>query len=155
MIYHIKRATRYLIFWSLIACAVSLTAVRLVLLSVDHYKADLSVRVSELMGVPVEIGHLHANMRGYSPELILKDFKILSAVTNESPIQFKEIRLGINLVDFLKTGDQFASSWVTLVGAKLTIKRKQDGSIAIVGLKGGDEKPFWLLQGGQYEVLQS
>ena len=156
MIRHIKRATRFLIFWSLIVFAVSLTAVRLFLVSADHYKAELSVRVSELIGAPVEIGHLRANMRGYSPELVLKDFKILSAVANESPsIQFKEIRLGINLVDFLMTGDQFASSWVTLVGAKLTIKRKQDGSIAIVGLKGGDEKPFWLLQGSQYEVLQS
>ena len=161
MIHHIKHATRHLIFWSLIASAISLTAVRLLLLGINNYKADLSVRVSELVGAPVTIGHLRANMRGYSPELVLKDIKILSTVPklqlgNEKPaIQLKEIRLGINLLDVLVSRDLFASAWVTLVGAKLAVKRKQDGSIAIVGLKASDEQPLWLLQGRKYEVLQS
>jgi len=73
MIHHIKLATRHLIFWSLIASAVSLTVVRLLLLGIDNYKADLSASVSELVGAPVTIGHLRANMRGYNPELVLKD----------------------------------------------------------------------------------
>ena len=80
MIHHLKRATRHLIFWSLIASAISLTGVRLLLLGIDNYKADLSARVSELVGAPVRIGHLRANMRGYKPELILKDIEILPAV---------------------------------------------------------------------------
>jgi len=156
MLHHIKRATQHLIFWSLIASAVSLTIVRLLLLEIDSYKADLSARVSELVGAPVTIGRLRANMRGYSPELVLKDIEILSVVANEKPaIQLKEIRLGINLLDVLVNRDRLASTWVTLVGAKLTVKRKKDGSIAIVGLKASDEQPFWLLQGGKYEVLQS
>lgn len=161
MIHHIKRATRHLVFWSLIASAVSLTAVRLLLLQIDDYKADLSTRISELIGVPVTIGHLRANMRGYSPELVLKDIKILplspmAGLGNEEPaIQLKEIRLGINLLDVLINKDRLASTWVTLVGAKLTVKRKQDGSIAIVGLKASDEQPLWLLQGNQYKILQS
>ncbi len=41
------------------------------------------------------------------------------------------------------------------MGAKLSIKRQQDGSIVIVGLKASDGQPQWLLQGGKYEVLQS
>ena len=156
MIHHIKRATRHLIFWSLIASAVSLTVVRLLLSGIDNYKADLSARVSELVGAPVTIGRLRANMRGYSPELVLKDIEIASVVADEKPaIQLKEIRLGINLLDALVNRDRFASTWVTLVGAKLSVKRKQDGSISIVGLKASDEQPLWLLQGGKYEVLQS
>jgi len=161
MIHHIKRATRHLIFWSLIASAVSLTVVRLLLLGIDNYKADLSARVSELVGAPVTIGRIRANMRGYNPELVLKDIEILSSVPklqlgNEKPsIQLKEIRMGINLLDMLIDKDRLASAWVTLVGAKLTVKRKQDGSIAIVGLKASDEQPLWLLQGSKYEVLQS
>ena len=63
--------------------------------------------------------------------------------------------MGINLLDMLINRDRLASAWVTLVGAKLTVTRKQDGSIAIVGLKASDEQPLWLLQGGKYEVLQS
>jgi uncharacterized protein (TIGR02099 family) len=156
MIHHIKRATRHLIFWSVIASAVCLTAVRLLLLEINDYKADLSTRISEVLGAPVIIGHLRANMRGYNPELVLKDIEILSTDANEKPeIQLKEIRMGINLLDVLVNRDRFASTWVTLVGAKLTVKRKMDGSIGIVGLKASDEQPLWLLQGSKYEVLQS
>ena len=161
MIHHIKRATRHLIFWSLIASAIGLTVVRLLLLGIDSYKADLSTRVSEFVGAPVSIGRIRANMRGYNPELVLKDIEILSSYPklqpgNEKPaIQLKEIRLGINLLDVLIDRDRLASAWVTLVGVKLTVKRKQDGSIAIVGLKASDDQPLWLLQGGKYEVLQS
>ena len=127
----------------------------------------MSARVSELVGAPVKIGHLRANMRGYKPELVLNDIEILSSVPqsqrvpklqleNERPaIQLKEIRMGINLLEMVVDRDRLASAWVTLVGAKLTVTRKQDGSIAIVGLKASDEQPLWLLQGGKYEVLQS
>jgi len=92
--------------------------VRLLLLGIDNYKADLSGHVSELVGAPVTIGHLRANMRGFSPELVLKDIKILSLVPklqlgNEKPaIQLKEIRLGINLFDALVNRDRFASTWL-------------------------------------------
>jgi len=156
MIHHIKRATRHLIFWSLIASAISLTGIRLLLLGIESYKADLSTRVSELVGAPVTIGRIRANMRGYNPELVLNEIEVSSTVPGKKPvIEFKEIRMGINLLDMLVSRDRLASAWVTLVGAKLTVKRKQDGSFAIVGLKASDEQPLWLLQGRKYEVLQS
>ncbi len=180
MIHHITRATRHLIFWSLIAAAVGLTAVRLVLSGIEHYKSDLATNISAAIGTPVTIGRLGAKMRGFNPELVLKDIVIsslavpasapsgathanslpanLSSVrpTHEQPaIQFNEIRLGINLLDMLANRDVLSSSWVTLVGAKLSIKRQRDGSIAIVGIKTSDGQPDWLLQGRQYEVLHS
>lgn len=156
MIHHIKRATRHLIFWSLIASAISLTVLRFLLWGIADYKADLSSHISKLIGAPITIGHMRANMRGYSPELVLKDIEVSASAANTvAPIQLKEVRVGINLFNALMSGDHLASSWVTLVGAKLTVKRKQDGSISIVGLKATDEKPLWLLQGSKYEVLQS
>jgi len=158
MIHHIKRATRHLIFWSLIAAAIGLTGVRLLLSGIEHYKLDLATHISALVGTPVTIGRLGANMRGFNPQLVLKDIAISSVVSTGSAkpaIEFTEIRLGINLLELLASRDLLASSWVTLVGAKLSIKRQQDGSIAIVGLKASDGQPQWLLQGGKYEVLQS
>ncbi|HEY8098743.1 MAG TPA: YhdP family protein [Methylobacter sp.] len=158
MIHHIKRATRHLIFWSLIAAAIGLTGVRLLLSGIEHYKADLAVNISALVGTPVTIGHLGANMRGVNPQLVLTDIAISSVASagSEKPaIEFNEIRLGINLLDMLVSRDLLSSSWVTLVGAKLSIKRQQDGSIVVVGLKASDGQPQWLLQGGKYEVLQS
>ncbi|MGZ8186338.1 MAG: YhdP family protein, partial [Methylobacter sp.] len=156
MIYHITRATRHLIFWSLIAVAISLTGVRLLLAGIETYKVDLAANISELVGVPVKIGRLGAKMRGFSPELVLKDIAILSTIKGgKSPIQLEEIRLGIDLLDMLASRDLLASSWITLVGAKLSIKHKPDGSFVIEGLKAGGGQPLWLLQGSKYEILQS
>lgn len=158
MIHHIKRATRHLIFWSVIAAAIGLTGMRLLLSGIEHYKSDLASHVSDLVGTPVTIGRLGAKMRGFNPQLVLKDITILSAASadNGKPaIQFTEIRLGISVLDMLVSRDLLSSSWVTLVGAKLAVKRQQDGSVVIVGLKASDGQPQWLLQGGKYEVLQS
>jgi len=161
VIHHITRATRHLIFWSLISVAIGLTGVRLLLSGIEQYKSDLAVHISDLVGTPVTIGRLGAKMRGFNPQLVLKDISIsqdalAASGNNEKPaIQFTEIRLGVDLLDMLVSRDVLSSSWVTLVGAKLSIKRQQDGSIAIVGLKDSDGQPEWLLQGGRYEVLQS
>jgi uncharacterized protein (TIGR02099 family) len=161
VIHHIKRATRHLIFWSLISVAVGLTGVRLLMSGIEHYKSDLAAHIGDLVGTPVKIGRLRAKMRGFNPQLVLKDISIspdtqAASGNNEKPaIQFTEIRLGVDVLDMLVSRDLLSSSWVTLVGAKLSIKRQQDGSIAIVGLKASDGQPEWLLQGGRYEVLQS
>lgn len=123
---------------------------------IKSYQADLTTHIGELVGAPVIIGHLGAKMRGFSPELVLKDIVVASVVANEAPsVQLKEIRLGIDLLDMLVSRELLSSSRVTLVGVKLSVTRKQDGSFAIVGLKAGDGQPLWLLQGGKYEVLQS
>ena len=156
MIHHIKRATRYLVFWSLLTVAISLTGVRFVLSGIEGYQLELEARISELVGAPVIVRHLSAKMRGFSPELILKDITVASIEANAPPaIQLKEIRLAINLLDMLVHRELLASSRVTLVGTKLTIIRKLDGSFSVLGLKAGDDKPLWLLQGGQFEVVQS
>ncbi|MEQ1545736.1 YhdP family protein [Methyloglobulus sp.] len=156
MIHHIKRATRHLIFWSLLIVAITLSGVRLVLMGVDSYKSTLETRISALVGVPVKLGSLRAKMRGVSPELVLKEINIAPIIATEKPsIQLKEIRLGINLGELLLSRDMLSSSWVTLVGAKLSVIRKQDGQITVEGLRAGNGQPLWLLQGRKYEVLQS
>ncbi|MEQ1530765.1 MAG: hypothetical protein ABL925_15730, partial [Methylococcales bacterium] len=78
MIHHIKRATRHLIFWSLLAVAISLTCLRLLLSGIDSYKSNLADNISSQLGAPVTIGRIGAKMRGFSPELRLKDIKVLS-----------------------------------------------------------------------------
>jgi uncharacterized protein (TIGR02099 family) len=158
MRHHITRATRHLIFWSLVVTAIVLTGVRLTLQGIHSYEARIETRIEEIVGAPVKLGGLGANMRGVSPELILKNINIAStsAAASTSPaIQLKEIRLGINLGDYLLTRDLLASAWVTLVGAKLSIIRNPDGQFAVEGLKAGGSDPLWLLQGRQYQLLQS
>jgi uncharacterized protein (TIGR02099 family) len=157
VIHHIKRATRHLIFWSLIACALGLLTVRLLLVGLDHYKLELAAEISKQVDAPVTIGHLTTHFYHFSPQLVLKDIDIATSKNdNELPsIQLKEMRLGINLIDLIWHRELLSSSWITLVGVKLTVKRQVDGSIAIVGLKAGGGQPLWLFQGHKYQVLQS
>lgn len=157
MIHHIKRATRHLIFWSLIASALGLLAVRVSLYLINHYKIELAAEISKQVDAPVTIGHLKTRIHGFNPQLVLEDIDIAAPDNNNqtAPIQLKELRIGINLIDLVVSRDVLSSSWLTLVGAKLTVKKQADGSIAIVGLKAGGGQPLWLLQGRKYLVLQS
>jgi len=117
VIHHIKRATRHLIFWSLIASALGLLTVRLLLIGLDHYKLELADEISKQVEAPVTIGHLRTHFHHFSPQLVLKDITISPPKNNnESPsIQLKEMRLGINLIDLIWSHDVFSSSWVALV----------------------------------------
>ncbi|MSP27752.1 MAG: TIGR02099 family protein [Methylococcales bacterium] len=157
MIHHIKRATRHLIFWSLIASAVGLLAVRLLLAGLDHYKLELAAEISKQVEAPVTIGHLKTHFHHVSPQLVLDDIAIATPTNNTEspPIQLQEMRIGISLIDLVMSRDVLASTRITLVGAKLTVKKQADGSIAIVGLKAGSGQPLWLLQGRKYQVLNS
>ncbi|MGR9044176.1 MAG: YhdP family protein [Gammaproteobacteria bacterium] len=158
MIHHITRATRHLIFWSLITVALSLTGLRLVLTMVDNYKVELQRHLSAIVEAPVRIGTLKARMHGLTPSLVLRDIKVAGGSDDkQTPVKLDEIRLHINLREALFSQDLWTSSWITLVGAELTVKQREDGSFAIVGLKASaeDENPLWLLQGGKFELLHS
>ncbi|MDD1611759.1 MAG: TIGR02099 family protein, partial [Methylococcaceae bacterium] len=156
MFHHITRATRHLIFWSLIITALGMTSVRLVLSSVESYKARLAARVAVMVGAPVKIGRLGARMRGFSPEIVLNNIDIASVTARkQNAIELKEIRLGIHLLQAVLKRELLASTWVTLVGAKLTVKRNIDGNLSIAGLKASEGNPLWLLETGKYEVIDS
>jgi uncharacterized protein (TIGR02099 family) len=156
MIHHVTRATRHLIFWTLVIAAIGLSSIRIVLIGVDHYKTHLEDRISVLVGTPVRLKGIGAKMRGISPELILKDVDVDIAPSTGTPaIHLDQIRFGIDLGDFLVKRDMLASSWVTLVGARLSIYRDYLGNFAIEGLDSGKGQPLWLLQGRQYKLLQS
>lgn len=156
MIHHFTRATRHLVFWSLIATAIGMTGIRLTLIGIEGYKTRLAAQLGEVLDAPVSIGHLRAKMRGFSPELVLSDIDIASAfAADKTAVALKEIRVGIDLGAVLFNRELLASSWITLVGARLSIIRKSDGTLAIAGLKAGDAKPLWLLEGRQYELLDS
>jgi len=155
VIHHLTRATRHLIFWSLITLALGSVGVRLVLAVAAHYKAELVQQISLAIEAPVQIGVLKAHMRGFSPGLILKDIKVADA--GDTVIKLDEIRLQIDLREALLNRAVWSSFWVTLVGAEFSVTQRQDGGFAIAGLKANarDERPLWLLQGSKFELLRS
>ena len=148
---------RFSLFGLLLIVAIAINAARFFLLSAEDYKADLQSKVRELTGLPIEIGGLRAHMRGFNPELILDDIQILASDSTEpAVVKLAQVRFKINLMHYLWSQRILPSSALTLVGAELSIIRKKDGSLAIYGLStDDDDKPYWLLEGGRYEILKS
>ncbi|KAF3978524.1 MAG: TIGR02099 family protein [Methylococcales symbiont of Iophon sp. n. MRB-2018] len=148
---------RTTLFILLIVVAIAINAVRFFLLSVEDYKADLQSKVRELTELPINIGQLHANMRGFNAEIILDDIQILASNNNDPvAIKLKQIRLNVSLLQLLFTQKILPSSWLTLVGVELSIIRNEDGSLSIAGLSKDDsEQPYWLLEGRGYQILNS
>jgi len=153
---HITRATRHLLFWSLISIAFLLTAARIFLAGIHNYQLELERKIRHITETPIRIGKLEAGMRGFNPEVILREISVEADDSKNKPdIQLREIRLGIDFWDFLRTQDLLSSTRVTLVGAKVSVTRNTDGSFSIKGLQASEEQPVWLLQGGKYEILDS
>lgn len=156
MIVHITRATRHLLFWSLIVVALLMSGARIFLADIDDYQTELEQKIRRISGIPVHIGSLDAGLRGFNPEVILKDISIEANDPLSKPeIQLREIRLGLDFLDLLLTRDWLSASRVTLVGANISIIRQEDGSLILKGLQASDEQPLWLLRGGKYEILDS
>ncbi|MGR9099712.1 MAG: YhdP family protein [Gammaproteobacteria bacterium] len=155
MIHHITRTTKVVVFLALVISAILMTSFRLLLPKVREYKVQLETEITRILDAPVKIGKLSANMRGFAPQLLLKDIDVLSDGVKTPVIQLREIRLGVNLLEIVEHLNFMSPAWVTLVGANLSVTREMDGSISVEGLKSKDEKPLWLLQGGRFEVLQS
>ena len=155
MIHHVTRATRHFLIFTVILGAVFFSALRLFLSEVKVYKAELEARIGEVLETRVRIGKLQGNMRGLYPELVLKEIDILQTGDEQSAINLREIRLGLDLLDLIRNQQFFSATWVSIIGARLSVKRKVDGTIAIVGLKASDDPPLWLLRGNSYEMLDS
>lgn len=132
-----------------------LTVIRLFVFCLDLYKNELEVKLSELAEAPVTIEHLSTKMYRLYPEIILKNISLMDTKNQQVSISLKEVHLGIDLIEMVLTGKLLAAIDVSLIGAKLSIIREDDGSFTLVGLKAGDGQPLWLLQGKQYQLLNS
>jgi len=155
MIHLFQRAAWHLFFWSLLLLALSLTALRISLHAIGHFKQEVAHYVADRLGAPVLIGHLDAKMQGFTPQLRLQQVSVASLAQPASAIQLQEIRIRLDLWSLLAKRTFWPATSITLVGAKLTLQRGLDGSFSILGLRAGDAPPYWLLQGNRYEMLQS
>ena len=153
---HLTRTTQHLLFWGLISIALSLNVVRFFLTEFDDYQSQLAEKVRETTHLPIRIGKISSRMRHFSPALVLEDISFESDNPQLKPaIQLDEVEIGINLLQLLLSGDPVSSSWVTLVRAKIEAIRNPDGSIAIKGMPNDNVQPLWLLQGHQYQIVDS
>ena len=93
-------------------------------------------------------------MRGFNPELILKNVRVFDSEERQSLLAFDEINVGLDMLRFLTQGE-LTPAWVSVVGANLTIRRQKEGGLTLVGLKSNDDSPSWLFEDGYFALLNS
>jgi len=145
----LSRLAHNVVFWTLLFVALSFLGINFLFSSIENYKTDLALQLSSVINAPVKIGKLSAKLHGIHPQLQLSELDIA-----DEKIQFKEIRLGINVWQLFSEQNFLNATTVTLVGAQITLIRHADDSITLEGLKASDGQPTWLLN-GNYILLQS
>lgn len=156
MIKHIKIGSIRVLFWTLLIFAISISGLRFALFELNYFRTGLEHQLSEQLGAPVTIGKMSGVLNGLKPELALHHIQVHSQKNNDTDLLLQEIHLGFDLVTALHE-PLLEALQISLIGAKLSVKRTKIGGIAIQGLphKEDDEQPAWLMQGKQYKLIDS
>ncbi|HFE38695.1 MAG TPA: hypothetical protein ENK06_09830, partial [Gammaproteobacteria bacterium] len=128
----------YIVVTLLVVVALALSLARLLVPSIESYKSDVEVWVSEQIGQQVEIATLDAGWYGVEPQLILKGVRLLSDDRMQIHGYFQQARLGIDLYSSALEGRLLPGAF-TLEGARFVLVRQTDGNVSIEGLANSTE----------------
>ena len=136
---------RFLIssFWLTLAVAVILlalllSAARLMLPAASEYRGDVEAWVGEVLGQPVRIGALGASWHGWGPSVDLRDVTLLDSAGQHPVLQCASARIDINVLESLRQW-QFEPGLLTVRGMHVSLVRREDGGIAVVGLRDAEQ----------------
>ncbi len=143
------------LFWTLLLIAISVTGFRLALAQLDLFKIEIESRLSQQLDAQVSITKLRGKLNVFSPELVLYGMTVQTLHHKKSAIQLKEVHFKLDLLATL-IHPLLESLQISIIGAKLSIKRLKSGVIAIQGLPTDNtETPSWLMQGMHYRLIDS
>jgi uncharacterized protein (TIGR02099 family) len=149
-----RRAAPYFFLASLVAVALILSLLRFWLLpGISAFRPALEPRLGALIGETVRVETLSARLRGFHPELSLSGLHILDA-QGQSAIRFATVRLNLDPFRTLAAGEPRFDR-VEIAGPRLSLRRKEDGAFAIVGLTLQEQLPSWLLADGRIDLLDA
>jgi uncharacterized protein (TIGR02099 family) len=118
----------------IILAAVALGLARLLLPMASQYRAEIAQQISESVGRPVTVGALDATWQGMNPYLRLKDVRVLDKETARTKLQFADVRIGVNILHYLRHGLLERGS-LRVSGTALSLVRRADGSIVLKGFE--------------------
>nr|VFJ54970.1 MAG: TIGR02099 family protein [Candidatus Kentron sp. DK] len=142
--------------------AVGLLTLRFLLPGVEQLRPDVEQWLQAKTGQPVSIGSLHAQWRGWTPELVIEKLRLLNEAGDALHIQFLRFGIGIDF-SFLWQGpaswktlrkiDLLRAKRVSLSGMSLTMIREPDGSIHPAGTRSASAGLLsWLLKQSHVDV---
>lgn len=116
-----------------ILAALSTVAFRILVAYAPGYRDELSARISEMAGQPVEIGQMDLVWSHWQPTLALKDVTMLRSGAYGVVMHLRSLRLGFSILRAIQ-GD-FVPDRVVMLGPRLTVERGLDGKLRIYGLE--------------------
>ncbi len=147
----LARAFTYLLL-TVLAAVILLLTLRLAVPYADALRGQVEALVGERIGLAVHLGALEVRLRGWSPELQFRDAHILDPASGDTQLAIERLGLDLDLPASLRTLTPQIGA-VTLVGARLLIRRLADGRLLVAGIEGSDgadgvDLAFFLHQGG-------
>jgi len=123
------------ILTSVLALALLLTVLRLALPFADVFRSEVEGLLEERLGLEVRVGHFGLRLAGWVPRLTLEDLVLSDLRSGRRQLDLDALILDLDLGASVRRLSPRVES-LTLVGAHLVVKRRADGSIALVGLEG-------------------
>ncbi|MCP5157195.1 MAG: hypothetical protein H6983_23665 [Ectothiorhodospiraceae bacterium] len=108
-------------------------SVRLLLPRVDDYRADITRRVSEMLGQPVSIGRLSAAWDGWRPVVEVHDVRLHDSDGNGEVARFTSARMTVDPVRSWEARE-LRPGLVEIRGAALTLARAPSGRLTVRAL---------------------
>lgn len=133
---------------------ISVAIIRFVIFpNIDNYKQDIASKITEKIGLKVDIGQIVPSWDGLSPKILIHDIDIFDD-QNASALHLKEVSgtLSWLSIPMLETH----LSELSLQDTALTIQRRPDGAIYAAGIaltgKGDPKLGNWILKQGNVSV---
>ncbi len=155
MIHLFKSALARAFTWSLVAVLVGgllLGALRLALPYADGLRGQVAAMVGERLGLQVQLGALEVRLRGWTPQLRFRDARLLDPGTGHTQLALDRLGLDLDLTATLRSLKPQIGA-LTLIGARLLVRRLADGRLLVAGIGEGDgsdgeDLSAFLQQGG-------
>ncbi len=142
----------------LVTMALAVTAVRVFQPFANDYRDALAQALGQRLGYRVSIEALRLGLVGLEPRLTLERVRLDNRDDGTLALSLKAIELDVDVLASLRIGSpQYRA--LTLVGARLTLERSEDGRLRILGLgalKADDPRALSLfLQQGRLRLVDS
>ena len=134
MLRNIKINQRNIFFYPLVFLILLTTiffiGIQLTLPKINTYKDEIQSIISEYVGYSLNIEKIEAEWKDFTPNLYLKNIKLLEHNTNIEIIEFHTAKVGINLLKSI-VARKIIPNYVLIAGLNLEIYRNKDGLISI------------------------
>lgn len=126
--------------FAVIAAAVLFGVVRWALPLADNYQAEIVRRVGAVLGHSVNIASLDAGWHGRGPSLELEGLTILGDDEKRVLLKCDSARVDFDLFASLRHL-QIELDQLTVRGASVSVLRREDGSLTVMGLSALEQQP--------------